>query len=88
MLYNQLTTTTSTTKMIEMISEFKFITGENPVCEFILLKNCYYASRTYLYQYWCVRLVVPAELHRDLGIKQSSYLAVVDDFGNLTKVEL
>ena len=71
-----------------MFKDPRFLTGQSPFCEFILLKNCYYASRTYLYQYWCVRLVVPEELHRDLGIKQSSYLAVVDDFGNLTKVEL
>ena len=71
-----------------MLKEPKFLTGESPVGEFVLLRNCYYACRSYIKPYWCVMLTVPTEFYNNLGIKNISYYAVVDDFGNLTKVEL
>lgn len=70
-----------------MFKEPRFLTGESPVGEFVLLRNCYYASRSYTKPYWCVMLAVPMELCNNLGIKNFSYYAVVDDFGNLTKVD-
>lgn len=71
-----------------MFKDLKFLTGQSPVGEFLLMRNCYYASRNCKQPYWCVMLAVPMELCDNLGIKNFSYYAVVDDFGNLTKVEL